>query len=372
MGPKGKQHSKGKSKDRPKESSDSGLSHTVGQAADSPKIPLEVEQLMLNVFRDALSSSTDTNNLREIIQEIKGHLYERNFAMAFSTELYLEGYALRWSASRALAYANVFAGLYVDYSLLGDRDAIVQDSVQDMRRAQILCVGGGAGAEIVALAVAANVLSLPQLSVTAVDVADWSAVIGKVSDAITKPPLLSKYASAAKKDANQALLDSARMDVSFKKQDILECSAEELQLLAGEASLVTIMFTLNELFSASIAKTTSFLLNLTEAMEPGSGLLIVDSPGSYSEVSLGVNNVPKQYPMKWLLDHTLQNMAGDDSNGVSKWEKCVTDDSRWFRISNKLKYPLKLENMRYQIHFYQRRHESHGIRHASRGEGEGK
>jgi len=71
---------------------------------------------------------------------------------------------------------------------------------------------------------------------------------------------------------------------------------------------------------------------------------------SYSEVQLGqgADSKTKQYPMKWLLDHTLQQVA------QSKWKKHVADDSRWFRLDPSLKYPIDLENMRYQIHLYQR------------------
>jgi hypothetical protein len=60
-----------------------------------------------------------------------------------------------------------------------------------------------------------------------------------------------------------------------------------LQSVLAGVSLVTIMFTLNELFTSSISKTTALLLSLTDAMEPCSFLLVVNRPGSYSEVSIG-------------------------------------------------------------------------------------
>jgi 25S rRNA (uracil2843-N3)-methyltransferase len=122
-----------------------------------------------------------------------------------------------------------------------------------------------------------------------------------------------------------------------------------------DVHLCTMMFTLNELFSTSITRATAFLLALTESMSSGSWLLVVDSPGSYSEVKLGKgdDSKTKEYPMKWLLDHTLLEVACDGDN--SKWTKVVSDDSRWFRLNQQLlKYPIELENMRYQIHLYQR------------------
>jgi len=115
---------------------------------------------------------------------------------------------------------------------------------------------------------------------------------------------------------------------------------------------VTIMFTLNELFTSSVSKATALLLALTDAMEPGSWLLVVDSPGSYSEVTLGTG-IPKRYPMQWLLNHTMLEAVGT-TEGVRKWRKHCTDDSKWFRIDPRLKYLVELENMRYQMHLFHR------------------
>jgi len=81
--------------------------------------------------------------------------------------------------------------------------------------------------------------------------------------------------------------------------------------------------------------------------------LVVDSPGSYSETMVGSES--KKYPMKWLLDHTLLEKENkDDKDSLAKWEKIVSEDSRWFRLANSLQYPIPLENMRYQIHLYRR------------------
>lgn len=360
MGPKSKKNSKGKPAHRSKSTSNPQSSHLVVQPADlSEIIPLDMQQLILNVFRDALPISADYD-LKQTIQDVKSHLFHRDFASAFGTEHFLHAYALRWSASRALAYADIFAGLDVKHGWLRGQSTIAEEQTQqNVSRTEILCIGGGAGAEVVALAALANLCPTWQISVAAVDIADWSSVLTKFTTTITRPPVLSRYASAAKRDANRALIDPARFHVDFRKHDILEYSAAEVKLLVADASLVTIMFTLNELFSTLIAKTTAFLLKLTEVMKSGSWLLVVDSPGSYSEVTLGKDNELKQYPMKWLLDHTLQEMAGNDADGTRKWRKHVADDSRWFRIDSSLQYPLELESMRYQIHLYQRQAGDH-------------
>jgi 25S rRNA (uracil2843-N3)-methyltransferase len=62
--------------------------------------------------------------------------------------------------------------------------------------------------------------------------------------------------------------------------------------------------------------------------------------------------------MQWLLDYTLLNQAGDKvkdaDREAAKWEKIHTDESRWFRLDETLKYPMELENMRMQLHLYRK------------------
>jgi 25S rRNA (uracil2843-N3)-methyltransferase len=123
--------------------------------------------------------------------------------------------------------------------------------------------------------------------------------------------------------------------------------------------LLTLLFTLNELYTTSIGKTTAFLLKLTMAVKPGSLLLVVDSPGSYSETKLG--SEAKKYPMSWLMDHTLlepedsqEGPKGGKNESPASWVKIVSEEAKWFRIPEELRYPIPLENMRYQMHLYRR------------------
>lgn len=67
----------------------------------------------------------------------------------------------------------------------------------------------------------------------------------------------------------------------------------------------------------------------------------------------------RRYPMRWLLDHALLEMAGTgDGGGGRRWEKVEGADSVWFRVTAEVKaaaaYPVDLENTRYQIHVYRR------------------
>jgi 25S rRNA (uracil2843-N3)-methyltransferase len=150
--------------------------------------------------------------------------------------------------------------------------------------------------------------------------------------------------------------------VLFEQADILELGADELRNLLTGKDLVTIFFTLNELYTTSMPKTQTLLSRLTHIAKKGSLFLVVDSAGSYSTVSF--NGQEKKYPMHWLLDHALLKASssdfkseyakGSDSISKTEWEKLQETESEWFRIPQGLKYPLELENMRYQLHLYRR------------------
>lgn len=370
-------------------------------AVQHHSLPVEFQQAILNVFTQAFAIAQG-DDLKVVIQEVKGHLFNRDFITAFSKPVYLDAYALRWSAARALAYTDIFSrsdrrvwfssrqcpeSSTEFQSLPGV--ALSADHTVVEHATKIVCIGGGAGAEIAALASASRHLSFTQrLDIFAIDIADWTEPVNKLGASLTTIPKLSAYASEAIRQSNRAFLDPEKLTINFLHKDILsypqkgdttstdqqqqtpnqqprnDIQTPSLQDILSNASLCTMMFTLNELFTTSIPKTTATLLSLTDAMSPGSHLLVVDSPGSYSEIKLGNKNKSKskpgtaeaepetkKYPMKWLLDHTLLNMAGKD-----KWTKIEDEESVWFRIEDKsaLKYPLELENMRYQIHVYRR------------------
>ncbi|KAL9632297.1 MAG: hypothetical protein Q9164_005411, partial [Protoblastenia rupestris] len=134
--------------------------------------------------------------------------------------------------------------------------------------------------------------------------------------------------------------------------NVLDMSAVELENMFEDVMLVTIMFTLNELYNTSTKATTRFLLGLTDVLAPGALLLVVDSPGSYSTVGVGEGkDKERRYPMGWLLDHTLLESAS--TGNVEKWEKLEGCESRWSRLKG-LIYPLELEDMRYQLHLYRK------------------
>jgi 25S rRNA (uracil2843-N3)-methyltransferase len=350
-------------------------------------IPTSVQQSLLNVFRDACNKGSPAE-IEDILQEVKGHLFNRDFATAFGKDDYLEAYAARWSPSRALGYAQIFSDLSSEISELLDQKPLETDvtdketpelseqlesklnlesNPDSSKPLNILCLGGGAGAEVVGLAGWFRHLrddtslsedkpqpNISKLDLFGVDVANWDKVMQDLYQGVITPPFLSTYASAAAKAANKAVLPSEVFNVRFKQQDLLDTDAAGVNDLLANSDIVTIMFTLNELYSTSVAKTQRLLYALTASMRPGSLLLVVDSPGSYSTVTL--NGASQKYPMQWLLDHTLMSpKKGAEKGTPAQWTKLVSDESRWFRVPDEdLRYPIDLENMRYQIHLYQR------------------
>ncbi|SMY19851.1 unnamed protein product [Zymoseptoria tritici ST99CH_1A5] len=316
-----------------------------------PTVSTELQQKSLNIFRDALDPSSEDSNTT--LQEVKGHLFNRDFAAAFGKEEYLRVYAGRWSPSRALGYTQILLDVQ---DLIASGKSDVDDDDESPFR--VLCIGGGAGAELVALATWASLedTPFPRLQAKFLDIAAWGPVVTALHDAVTNAPPLSQYASAAAKEANEPLLLPDAFKVTFQQQDALEITDNKhCQQFFGSNDLITMMFTLNELYSTSLAKTQQMLTRITASCRPGTILLVVDSPGSYSTVSM--NGAEKKYPMQWLLDFTLIGPPKKDLGGAEgsvKWEKLLEDESRWYRLPPGLKYPIELENMRYQIHIYRR------------------
>ncbi|KAL1798057.1 hypothetical protein ACET3X_004663 [Alternaria dauci] len=332
-------------------------------------IPIELQQLLLNIFRNSFAERL-SSDFGPLLQEVKGHLYNRDFATAFGKKEYLEVYAARWSPSRALGYLDLIwewrENLWADLER-GEEEEDASKEGTKLKSRKVVCLGGGAGAEIVALGGMQKLMTSmdseegesevarSHIEVAAIDVADWSVVVENLATQLTTAPTLSKYASAAAKAANVAPLEPHDISVQFKQQDVLQASSEELSAQLADANLVTLLFTLNELYSTSMPLTQKFLLLLTSILQPGALLLVVDSPGSYSSVTL--NGAEKKYPMQWLLDHTLLEQATENRGSkdeIVRWEKIKEDGSRWYRLDERLRYPIELENMRMQVHLYRK------------------
>lgn len=382
-----------------------------------PKTSIELQQRVLNVFRDAFSQRMN-HELPQLLQEVKKNLFNRDFQKAFEGEEHLETYAFRWSPSRALAYMEIFCivqplpvglarsaietTMEARESLVSNVDdtAPLRSDAKAGARSEkeqqphppplndisegfaIVCLGGGSGAELVALAGFLHWINSAHLDsqtmhdelkkvtgfkIKNLDIANWSNITRTLHSGATTSPPISNYATTAAKANNTPLTNAKNFHVQFQQHDVLSLSTEQLKSVFSDVKLVTLMFTLNELYSTSISATTNLLLSMTSILPPGARLLVVDSPGSYSTVNIGkdattkddASSAPKKkYPMHWLLDHTLLESASVGSRNPReserRWEKVYSDESKWFRLAEELAYPIELEDMRYQIHLYER------------------
>ena len=318
----------------------------------TPSHPLFSTQLRLvDVFARTFAEELSAPDLDNTLQQIKGDLYKRNFGAAFGQQERLAVYAARWSPTRALCYASIFNGLAEQLSSVfhevggkGTEDKLSGEDA-DRPRLKIVSVGGGA-AELASFATFLGNSEVPAGEITLVDSGPWDSVVDRLHHGLTTAPPLPDFASAAAIASNKPFLSPDSLRTSFHQHDILLLDSDSLGRLLGMSPVVvTLLFTLNELYtSGGIGRTTSFLLNLGARLARGSLLLVVDSPGSYAEAAVGGSS--KRYPMRWLLEHALLTTA------AGKWERVETCDSVWFRLADSLRYPITLENMRYQLHLY--------------------
>lgn len=393
-------------------------------------VPIDQQQKLLDVFQRACSATFD-DQLSQTIQNVKQQLFVRDFVGAFDTAAYRDAYSVRWSPTRALAYTHVLCemhplfkerlstvtsshhasdaarldngiakGLRCESGLradIGKSDPEKRSaSLERSPRRRIVALGAGGGAEVVALAgylryfnevkASASGPEAPvaqeneehariRLDCTCIDAADWSSNLHKLHTLLSTPPPISQYASKERQLSNRALIEPSDLALTYVQHDLVQPLGESIDMHFRGADLVTIFFTLNELYSTSIGLTTKLLLSLTASVLPGTLLAVIDSPGSYSTINVGnpdkgsgntASSKPdssgspgkeKRYPMHWLLDHTLLEQANKDAMGNSstrQWEKIKSQDSQWFRLPSQLRYPLPLEDMRYQSHVYRR------------------
>jgi 25S rRNA (uracil2843-N3)-methyltransferase len=368
---------------------------TPAAAPEPPKLehilPVDLEKRTLEVFRTTFPASNDFEALKPVLQEIRDALNCRDFDTAFGSEEYLEAYTIRWSPSRTLGYAQLLAWICTQRAGDSYFQQLVGSATHE-NPTKVVCFGGGAS-EFMALsgllrylrpAEAAgkpqstdeevssgfNALSISSpdapsslLRINLLDTADWTSVLSRLDQGLKTPPILSKYASAAVRAANAPFLLPGIVEPTFTRSDILSLRTEDLSATIGATpTLFTLMSTLNELYTTSMPRTTAFLRRLKDATPKGSLLLVVDSPGAYSEVAAAnakEGDEKRKYPMNMLLDYALlpKEKKPDDSDEEQPeraWEKVINEPSMVHKLDDALSYPVSLENMRFQVHLFKR------------------
>lgn len=281
---------------------------------------------VLKLFQDSFRYLLASENLQSFIQLVKGDLYNRDYIKAFGDDDRRMAYSARWTPSRSLCYSSLLSSLEQVRDTITNKDC------------NVLCVGGGAGAELTGLcSVFAHSRDFykkdkykSNLSIRLVDIADWSMVVGKLTNEIKKNWLYNEPAS---------------LDVQFSHEDILSADFESLNLQS--LNLITLFFTTNELFAEEKAKSIRFFQNLSKFTASGCYLLISESAGSYSYITVGT----KKFPIQFLIDTILLGKGNEGGD----WELINQSDSCWYRCDKDYEYPLKLENMRFFFRLYRKK-----------------
>ncbi|KAK6216073.1 hypothetical protein LQW54_003848 [Pestalotiopsis sp. IQ-011] len=334
-------------------------------------LPVELQQLILDVFRVTFPASQDFEALKPLLALINDPLVQGDFETAFGTDEFRDGYAIRWSPSRALMYSDVLAQICDEHRGCPWAEQLLGDGAAGPVR--VLCLGGGA-AELMALAgllryrredaagrpeAASSPPLAPIIDIHQVDAADWSGIVSRLNTALITPPELSKYASAAARAQNASFLSPQAFATNFTKTDVLKLTVEDLQsMMRSDVTLVTLLFTLNDLYKTSIPRATSLLRNLSALAPRGCLLLAIDAHEATATAVGPRDGQEKAYPMSWLLDKALipnQGPAGEASAPPPVWEKLVDDTNRLCKFPEKgLNYPAGLENLKVQVHLFRR------------------
>ncbi|CCK72651.1 25S rRNA (uracil2843-N3)-methyltransferase KNAG_0L00280 [Huiozyma naganishii CBS 8797] len=285
-------------------------------------------QEIIDLFKVAFGQELYSGNLSQLeaqIQDVKSCLYNREYIEAFKTDERRTAYVCRWTPSRAISYASLFSHFPEILEKLRTSDS------------NVLCVGGGAGAELVALASIftpakfAKDSSTGTLQVNLIDLSDWDHVLQKMITSINDRWLYKQT--------------SADFKVQFTNRDVL--TVTETGDLA-HLDLITLLFTTNELFKQDRAGSIRFLQSLNKHCKIGSHLLIAESAGSYSHIKVG----KRTFPVQFLVDTVL---VGPHGKG-GPWELVQESDSLWYRCPPELDYCIKLENMRFFYRLYTKTH----------------
>jgi 25S rRNA (uracil2843-N3)-methyltransferase len=236
-------------------------------------------------------------------RRIKDLFLQRDFVTLFTDATLLPVYALEHASSRSLCYRDVFMKL----------KALKVHGTIGM-------LGAGNGAELLGIAAA---------------LFDTQSNIQFVVQDLSNYGILDPLFQAIQERYPHTDTWTMKLDTGdLQDKEYLQ----QLNWIPG-ASLITACFVLNELLTLSKKSFVQCIQYLVSRMQKGALLLVIDSAGSFSEVQVGAQD----YMLFTLLDH------------IQQFEIIEKHDSVWYRFPTELRYPLKLNNMRFFLRLYQRK-----------------
>lgn len=313
---------------------------TTTKVKTAPATAQSIHKRILAVLTWSLHGTLADPELPERIQRIKGALYDKRFLDVFCDAALLQAYAARWVPGRALAFREVFDESNAVRRWIGGKAR--QGQLPLLEEQEMICIGGGAGSELIALAAVlaeAEPLSRP-FRIRLVDVGPYG-------------DLLTTLEGGVRHTFKTVTED--KLKIVFQQADVLG-DVTWLDPSAGRPPLITLLFTITELFAQSRASAIVFLRCLAEC-SPGTLFLVLDSANEDAS-AVQVGTAGRAFSLVMLLDGLLCTGLGNDGKGNSEgaWKVVDKVDSRWFRLPDGLQelYPVKIENTRYWMRLYKR------------------
>ncbi|CAO3569011.1 unnamed protein product [Mortierella alpina] len=375
----------------------------AASAADPKKIfGRSPDQYILNIVKESCQEAFNLPSFTTTLQTIKAHFFERNYDAVFQNPEHLPVYSARYAPSRALCYYHLF------------REHPVLMKTLEGGPSTVLCIGSGAGSELVGIA-AAMVHANPALKTkkkkTTTDKKDKDKETSKKDtsaataetrqheDAVKETPKLAEgdstlglegltvsktepvatstttststteYAPTVSKPVKKTRPN--KHQVTIVMQDYVDWSSilvpmetvVRSRLMLGPERLcceteVGNVLDLSDGLLQRVAKADliTFMFVLNE--------LFQDKKRTMMLVAKIVAAMPKGAHM------LVVDSAGSFSNlkvgertymvymlldHLKDLEIVYQDDATWYRCPPSLTYPLKLENMRHFVRIYKRR-----------------
>lgn len=353
-----------------------------GPAPSTAPLPIHkqpallIERQLLTALGLTLDTALADPNLTVKIQQIKALLYAKRFLEVFEREQWLDVYAARWVPSRVLAFREIFSEVELlerraEIAEILGRDAGSDAGGKRDGAQSVICLGGGAGSEFVALA---GIVAQQMTTTTAAEAQDTpqappvEPLDVHLIDIGPYAPLIERFTSST---IPRLVTAPNAINATFHQTDILSPSADSLlrSLLQPESSapppIITLLFTLTELFLQSRPATIAFLHHVTSLAPRGTLFLIVDAANEEAS-AVNVGKEGRSWSLATVMDGLLSaapttttTTPDEPTSGPrarAAWKKLEAEDSKWFRLREGLQehYPIKLENARYWLRLYRR------------------
>ena len=255
----------------------------------------------------AFSYIIDREDYDNKLRTIKDLFLKRDFNNIFENPKLLPYYVVEYIPGRSLCYRDLFIKIPQLLEIIRDGE-------------RILCLGGGNGAELLAIGSLVGMFQ-NNLSMNIIDLSDYNVIPTLMQSIVCKFNLQNK------------------LNCTTTVQDL--CSEDlDLSPLIKETKLITCCFVLNEILTSSKLKFARLVTQLTKHMPRNCLLLVVDSAGSFSETQIGSNS--EKYMLFDLLD------------AIKVLKKVTSHNSVWYRYQTELTYPRKINNMRFLLRLYQK------------------